>query len=183
MPLATRYEVNDVERRHGNFLNEQLINRELLWIEAINKLSAEIFSQCLQICVPRELNLKTFNAFDPWGGVDVCENFMINVFISNNNGNNANNTNNANNDQNDDSGLTDVISLVSSSSTIDRNRNENKYIYCLEYANGNQTLKDALESKSITTSLHISLLLENAGFHKAWAKRHSSTPSLFFWRK
>jgi len=174
MTLATRYEVNEIEIRHENFLNQQLMRRELLWTEAINQLTAQIFTQCLQNCVPRELNLNTFNAFDPWGGVDVNDNFMINVFV-------ASIYNNNSNSLNDDSGLTNVISLVNSTLN-NTNTNENKYIYCLEYANANQTLKEALESKSITTSLHISLLLENAGFHKAWAKRHSSTPSLFFWR-
>jgi hypothetical protein len=180
MTLATRYEVKEIEIRHKNFLNAQLMRRELFWTEAINRLTPPIFTQCHENCVPRELNLKTFNAFDPWGGVDVCDNFMINVFIMNETNNTNTNTNNA---HNDDSGLTNVISLVNStSSTINTNTNGNKYIYCLEYANANQTLKDAIESKSISTSLHISILLENAGFHKAWAKRHSSTPSLFFWR-
>ena len=180
MTLATRYEVNEIEIRHKNFLNVQLMRRELLWKEAINQLTAEIFTQCLQKCVPRELNLNTFNAFDPWGGVDVNDNFMINVFVVSN----TNNYNNNTNVHNDDSGLTNVISLVNSNLNTNTNTNTNgkKYIYCLEYVNANQTLKEAIESTSITTSLHISFLLENAGFNKAWAKRHSSTPSLFFWR-
>ena len=160
MSLATSQEVSQIEERKIQLSLQVFRDREAQWLLALNQLTTTVFIQCHELCIARTFNRKSFLLSDHYSGILVNENFFLNVFKY-------------------DFELDDYYPQIK----VQEVQSPCEFVYCLGYANTNQTLKDAVDSKVLSLSTNIPTMLKNAGFSSAWETTHlNSTPSLFFWK-
>ena len=158
MSLATSQQVSQIEERKIQLSRQILNSREAQWLQALNQLTTTVFIQCHELCIARTFNRKSFLSSDHFSGIFVHENFFLNVFKY-------------------DFEFDDYYPQ------IDVQESPCEFVYCFGYANTNQTLKDAVDSKLLSSSTNIPTMMKNAGFSSAWETTHlNSTPSLFFWK-
>jgi hypothetical protein len=158
--LATAPEVSEIEERRIQLSRQVSNSREAQWLHALNQLTTTIFIQCHELCIARTFNKKSFLSFDHYSGIFVHENFFLNVFKY-------------------DFELDDYYPRINV-----QDLSSCDFVYCFGYGNSNQTLKDAVDSKSLSLSTNIPTMLKNAGFSCAWETTHLNlTPSLFFWKQ
>lgn len=165
MTLATSSELYELEVMYASTeQNESHVQREKMWISAIQHLTIDIFESALEHCTLHDLNDENFLQCSPYDGFPVTSSATSTFFLSVY----------AYPPFRFQSGEGIMIGPNLVGRTL--------FVYCLEYANGNQTLKEAVESSSLKKSVQIPRILENAGFKSCWYARKQRTPSLFFWK-
>ena len=117
MSLATSQEVSQIEERKIQLSLQVFRDREAQWLLALNQLTTTVFIQCHELCIARTFNRKSFLLSDHYSGILVNENFFLNVFKY-------------------DFELDDYYPQIN----VKEVESPCEFVYCLGYANTNQTL-------------------------------------------